>query len=234
MTTARHYAEIEDQLLQLIKQSAWKPGAYLPSQSELARKFDVSRHVIRVAQAKLVERGLLVIAQGARAQVRSPSIDFPITRQTRFTPAIQRMGMIGTAELLSFRRRRPPAEIARSLGLSRPIPVQTVSLLRRIDGQPFSLAQHYLSPRFNSISAPPVEDVSISSILRDHGFADFRRQCTTVTTRLATASEAAALGIRPRGPVLSTIGCNVAQDGTPLEISNSVFPGHFVRFLIEH
>src|SRR5215217_3992477 len=48
------------------------PGASLPSEAELAARYDVSRLTIREAVKLLEGRGLLTIARGRRAVVREP------------------------------------------------------------------------------------------------------------------------------------------------------------------
>ena len=48
------------------------PGASLPSEAELATRYDVSRLTIREAVKLLEGRGLLVIARGRKAVVREP------------------------------------------------------------------------------------------------------------------------------------------------------------------
>lgn len=62
---------VADDLAQMIL-SELAPGTSLPSEAELAARYDVSRLTIREAVKLLEGRGLLVIARGRKAVVREP------------------------------------------------------------------------------------------------------------------------------------------------------------------
>ena len=62
---------VADELAQLIL-SELAPGSTLPSEAELAGRYDVSRLTIREAVKLLEGRGLLAIARGRKAVVREP------------------------------------------------------------------------------------------------------------------------------------------------------------------
>jgi GntR family transcriptional repressor for pyruvate dehydrogenase complex len=62
---------VADDLAQMIL-GELAPGASLPSEAELATRYDVSRLTIREAVKLLEGRGLLVIARGRKAVVREP------------------------------------------------------------------------------------------------------------------------------------------------------------------
>lgn len=79
---------IADALAHLIL-SELAPGVSLPSEAELAARYDVSRLTIREAVKLLEGRGLLVIARGRKAVVREPDgaafADF-LTSVIRYDP----------------------------------------------------------------------------------------------------------------------------------------------------
>ena len=62
---------VADELLSLIL-GELAPGASLPSESDLAQRYDVSRLTVREAVKMLAGRGLLELARGRRAVVREP------------------------------------------------------------------------------------------------------------------------------------------------------------------
>lgn len=79
---------VADHLAQMIL-GELTPGAMLPSEAELASRYDVSRLTIREAVKRLEGRGLLVIARGRKAVVREPDgaafADF-LTSVIRYDP----------------------------------------------------------------------------------------------------------------------------------------------------
>lgn len=79
---------IADHLAKLIL-GELSPGTMLPSEADLASRYDVSRLTIREAVKRLEGRGLLVIARGRKAVVREPDgavfADF-LTSVIRYDP----------------------------------------------------------------------------------------------------------------------------------------------------
>ena len=59
-----------EQVLGLILSSEYPVGARLPTEADLAARFDVSRPVVREALARLREDGLVVSRQGSGSYVR--------------------------------------------------------------------------------------------------------------------------------------------------------------------
>ncbi|MEO8882675.1 MAG: FadR/GntR family transcriptional regulator [Devosia sp.] len=64
-------SSVADELLALIM-GELAPGASLPSEGDLAERYDVSRLTVREAVKMLAGRGLLELARGRRAVVREP------------------------------------------------------------------------------------------------------------------------------------------------------------------
>lgn len=62
---------VADELMSLIM-GQLAPGASLPSEADLAERYDVSRLTVREAVKMLAGRGLLELARGRRAVVREP------------------------------------------------------------------------------------------------------------------------------------------------------------------
>lgn len=75
--------QVTDALRHNVINAVWHVGAVLPSESALARDFDVSRTVIREALSRLKAEGLLDSRQGRGAIVSSdrPRMGFAIARQ---------------------------------------------------------------------------------------------------------------------------------------------------------
>jgi GntR family transcriptional regulator len=110
------YRQIKGLLLRSLDEGEWKPGELIPSEIELATRFQVSQGTVRKAVDELAAENLLVRRQGKgtfvathhepRAQFRFlrvvPDVGEPAPPQSRF---------------LECRRVRAPADIARLLDL---------------------------------------------------------------------------------------------------------------------
>ena len=62
--------EVSDQLLGLLASGAWPNESRLPSEHELARRFAVSRPILRQALARLRAEGRVISRKGAGSYVR--------------------------------------------------------------------------------------------------------------------------------------------------------------------
>lgn len=60
----RSFEEISDEIKKLIFQGTFKPGDKLPSETEIARQFNVSRQTIRETMHILEQSGFITIQQG--------------------------------------------------------------------------------------------------------------------------------------------------------------------------
>ena len=69
------YYQLQELLKEQIESGAWRPGAQLPSEPELARRYGVSRVVVRQALAILQDDGQVVRAQGRGTFVAEPKAD---------------------------------------------------------------------------------------------------------------------------------------------------------------
>lgn len=66
-----------DKLKQLINGEGFQPGVRLPSETEMASRFGVSRTVIREAVSRLKSEGLVESRQGSGVFVREKNMDLP-------------------------------------------------------------------------------------------------------------------------------------------------------------
>lgn len=65
------YKQIREYILDLIRENSWRPNDRIPSENELAEKFNVSRITIRGALSKLIEEGLIYRVQGKGSFISS-------------------------------------------------------------------------------------------------------------------------------------------------------------------
>ncbi|HVL77034.1 MAG TPA: FadR/GntR family transcriptional regulator [Noviherbaspirillum sp.] len=116
-------------LLELIRGGAYPPKSRLPSETEMAQHFGVSRTVIREAVSRLKSEGLVESRQGSGVFVREAGPDAPFRIDPGVMDSIQQV--LQVAEL----RRGLEAEIA-ALAAERATPQQVRAIgkcLRAID-----------------------------------------------------------------------------------------------------
>lgn len=110
------YRQIKRLLLASLEQGEWKPGEAIPSEFELAARFQVSQGTMRKAIDELAAENLLVRRQGRGTFVAT---HHEPRAQFRFLRLVPDHGEPVSAEsrFLECKRARPPAEIAAALAL---------------------------------------------------------------------------------------------------------------------
>ena len=111
------YRQIKDLLIQSLERGEWKPGELIPSEIDLAARFQVSQGTVRKAVDELAAEHMLLRRQGKGTFVATHHEARVRYRFLRLAP--DEAGEGGRAEnrILECRRIRAPAEIARALEL---------------------------------------------------------------------------------------------------------------------
>lgn len=110
------YRQIKSLITQSLESGEWRPGEIIPSEMDLASRYQVSQGTVRKAIDELAADNLLVRRQGKGTFVATHSED---RVQFRFLRLIPDDGEIRphVSDVLECKRVRSPAEIARQLEL---------------------------------------------------------------------------------------------------------------------
>jgi len=110
------YKQIKSLLVQRLQQGEWKPGEPIPSELELAARFQVSQGTVRKAVDELAAENLLVRRQGKGTFVATHQEPRAQFRFLRLVP--DRGERVPTqSTFLECRRVRAPADVAQQLAL---------------------------------------------------------------------------------------------------------------------
>ncbi len=110
------YQQIKALLLQGLDRGEWKPGEAIPSELELAARFQVSQGTVRKAIDELAAENLLLRRQGKGTFVATHSEAKVRFRFLRLTPDDAEPSASGS-RILDCRRLRAPADVAAALDL---------------------------------------------------------------------------------------------------------------------
>lgn len=111
------YRQIKHLLLQSLDQGEWKPGEAIPSETELAARFQVSQGTVRKAIDELATENLLFRRQGKGTFVAThhePRVRFRFLRLA----ADDEQQHVSSSRILECRRVKAPAAIAGLLELA--------------------------------------------------------------------------------------------------------------------
>ncbi|MEH6753055.1 MAG: phosphonate metabolism transcriptional regulator PhnF [Alphaproteobacteria bacterium] len=228
------WRQIASQIEEDIAARHFPPGGRLPTEQELATRFEVNRHTLRRAVAALEDKGLVRIEQGRGTFVQGGAIDYAVGRRTRFSENIRRQarepsGRVIRAEII-------PADpmLTRELGLRRGARVVLLETVGMADQVPISIgAHHFPARRFPNLIAAYQENGSITAALSDAGVEDYSRKSTRVTANLPDARETGLLEMPKTRPLLICESINVDQDGAPIEYGRACFVADRVQVSLE-
>ena len=227
------WRQIEQQLEQELAVGRWPPGAQLPTEMELADRFQVSRLTLRRAMASLADRGLIRIEQGRGSFVHEHLIDYTLGKRTRFSEIISGQRREPAGRLLGTATIGATGAVARELALRAGTEVLRVRRLGIVDGRPLSYADHYFpARRFAGLAEQLQRDGSISRGLAALGVTDYTRKVTRVTARLPDRQEASQLELPATRPVLVTESVNVDAQARPIEYGVARFAADRVQLVI--
>ena len=228
------WQQIADELADGFAADRLAPGARLPTEAQLAARFDVNRHTVRRALEHLVRAGRVRVEQGRGAFIADDLLDYEISARTRFSERIRRLNRVPDGTVLRLRELAAPAGPAAALGVAEGAPLVMLERIGLADEVPISLADHY----FPAEHLPGIADAlarlpTITDALRAAGVADYIRRSTRVTARMPTPAEAEHLRVPRTRPLIVCENLNVNAAGRPIEWTLTRHPSSRVQLLFE-
>jgi GntR family transcriptional regulator len=113
------YSQIKTLILQSLQAGEWKPGEVIPSEMELAARYQVSQGTVRKAVDELASENLVVRRQGKGTFVATHNEQQVQFRFLKLVPDDGAPGSEGPAErqILECKKVRASGDVARALGL---------------------------------------------------------------------------------------------------------------------
>jgi GntR family transcriptional regulator, phosphonate transport system regulatory protein len=207
----------------------------LPSEGELARRFDVNRHTVRRAMLGLAASGLVSVEQGRGTFVQPGAIDYSIGKRTRFTENLRQHHHSPQGRLLASSRVKADPTVAKALGIRANALVYRVETVKESDGVPILYARNwYPAARFPELPEVLARMESTSKALAEFGVGDYLRKWSRIGSMLPEAEVARRLNINRQQPVLVVENVDVDMEGTPIKYGITHFAADRVQLMVEH
>ena len=202
-----------------------RPGARLPSERQLADRFNVARMTVRGAVDALIARGMVYRAQGQGTFVAHPRLG-PPEALTSFTEEMRRRGLRPGAVVLAREVVSAPVLVAQALGIRQGARVVRFDRLRTADGEPMALERAYLPlQRFPGLDELDLTDASLYDELRRRWDVDVHHAEQRGEAMNLDEEDASHLGVEPRMPGFRFRRVTRDAAGRGIEYSESRYRG---------
>jgi GntR family transcriptional regulator len=214
------YQQIKDLLVQGLERGEWKPGELIPSEIELAARFQVSQGTVRKAVDELATEHLVVRRQGKGTFVAT---HHEARAQYRFLRVVPDEGepLPAVSRFLECRRTRATADIARLLDLRTGDPLVYLRRLLTFDGTPIVLDDIWLpGATFKGLSAERLAEYKgpLYGLFETEFGTRMIRAEERIRAVAAEADVARLLQIAPGAPLLLVERVSYTYGERPVEV----------------
>lgn len=235
------YRQMEAALLARIDSGELLPGDRLPTETELARQWQVNRLTVRQAIGGLSRAGRITVRRGDGTYVADPPISIEIDLPRLPTSEAQ---MSGSAVLAAQGQRLTEVVtgvVADDLRAATDHLALLKPTLLRIDSMhvdevtPPVVSNYWLDgARFPGLADAAVGDTPVYQFLRDSYGVRLRYSWRSLVATAASAADAEILDVPPGSPVMLREGLNVDDDGTPTLFLSRRMRGDRVKYVLRY
>jgi GntR family transcriptional regulator len=221
-------------LTRAIGQASARPGDRLPSERDLAALLGIGRTTLRRALQRLERAGLVARRPGRSGGtfVAEPKVDRDLRLYGGLPETLRSHGHQADTRVLLAAIVSASGETADALGVAPGDPVYEVARVRFSDGQPISLERSRFSvERFPGLLECPLGG-SLYQLLHERYHAGPARAVERLEAVLATAEEAAALGLYAGAPLIAVDRVAYDADGRAVETSTDLYRGDRTRIVV--
>lgn len=179
--------QVDEILLERIREGIYPPGSRMPSESELSDELGVSRATVRTALAKLAANGLILKKQGdgtyVNARAREASAQFG--NLWDLAQLIEGNGFRPKIQPLSLQRRPASREEALALAIQEGEDVISLRRLFLAEGKPVVIADNVIP---FALLREPLETINGEMHIRDIFLVYFRQRILLAVTEIRSAN----------------------------------------------
>jgi GntR family transcriptional regulator len=228
------YRKVAEDIKAAIAGGGYAAGTRLPSESELAERYSVSRGTVRQAFAALRADGVIASRRGARRVVIGGPRVQSFGELLSFSRWARALGEVPTGKVVRLERRPAKPLEAEQLALVPGAPIYHLTRVRLLSGNPVMIERGAYPDRVGILVAGmDLDRDSITERLEELGivFADAEHVIDAVP---ATAADARLLAVQPRVPLLRERRLTMDLAGTPVEWSDDRYLGSAVAFSVHN
>ncbi|MGK0552433.1 GntR family transcriptional regulator [Enterococcus faecalis] len=227
------YIQIHDAIKADIEKGLWKIGDRLPSERELALKFNVSRMTLRQAIQTLADEGILERKIGSGTYVARKKVQERMTGTTSFTDIMLSQNRTPSSRTISYFVTKPSSSEMEMLQLSEEESILRMERIRYADeiaicfevaSIPYSLVSQYTKAEISH---------SLYKTLEEKGGNKIGHANQTISAMLASEQIAEYLELKRGDAILRLRQISYFETGQPFEYVRTQYAGNRFEFYLE-
>jgi len=234
MTGSSLYQKVAEDIKAAIAAGEYPASAKLPSESELAQRYGVSRGTIRQAFAALRADGVIASRRGARRVVIAGPRIQSFGELLSFSRWARAMGEVPSGRVVSLERRPATAAEADRLAIPAGSDLYALVRVRLLSGRPVMVERAIYPDKVGIlVSGLDLTTDSITERLEELGvvFTDAEHVIDAVA---ASAEDARLLDVRAGVPLLRERRFTTDREGRPVEWSDDRYLGSATAFSVRN
>ncbi len=219
------YQQIKSLLLQSLDRGEWKPGESIPSEVELAARFQVSQGTVRKAIDELAAENLLLRRQGKGTFVATHHEAKVRFRFLRLTPDDGKQPVSGS-QILDVRRVKAPVDVARALDMRASDVVVNLRRLLSFDQVPTILDDIWLpGAAFKGLTAESLARYRgpLYALFESEFGVSMVRAEEKIRAKAAGPEAAQLLQVEPNSPLLQVERVSYTYGDRPMELRRGLY-----------
>lgn len=216
------YKQIANKIKEDIIGATLSEGDAIPTETNLAQEYGVSRVTVRQAIKLLVDENLLYRVQGSGTYISHKKIEHNIFELQGFTEEMSKLDNNPTNEILEFQLTASSHEIMQTLNLSSGDKVYYVKRLRLADNEALILEESYLPVHLFPDLSIDVMKKSKYAYIDKKGYQIDKRY-GELTPIMPNEEIRMHLQLEKNHPLLYLQAYSTFQDGTVFEYSKVYF-----------
>lgn len=199
-------------------------GEKLPSESELAKQYSVSRHVVRRALNELVVEGKVTAIQGAGYFINKPRIRKALLTLGSHTKSIATLGQSTSTRVVSLDIVDCPEHIREKLLPENDYQAVFLERVSYLNNEPVSLIRAYYPLEFAStLLGNDLNNRSVYTLLKEKCFITPKHAHTVISVVYSDVDQSHLLNIREGIPLFQLRSFTWAENDKVFEFSSGYY-----------
>lgn len=196
------HTQISQWLRNQIQEGVYGVNEKLPSENELAKKFNVSRVTIRRALQSLESESIIYRCQGLGSFVSDERATHSLVKLTDFNEDMAKAGLEPSSAVRKFETVNAPDWLINILDIEKGSKVLQIDRLRLGDGEPIAFDTTWMPIFYGQLlDEKELAESTIYGLLEENYDIPVLRGCYKMSAEVADENLAEALQVNPQSPL---------------------------------